>query len=291
MNKRKKVVVEHALTLFLEKGIQQTSIHDIIERASISKGTFYNYFSSKNECLSAILDYISEEVSHSRTEIGIGKDMTQSELLIDQISTVRQLTEKHGLHAVIDEMLHSGDDELKRLVLRYRFTEHEWISGRLVDLCGEELRPYAFEAAIIFFGILHHLLLTSKIINQHTTGIRQAATAAIQYMPSIINGLIHGHTSILDPHKLAEWKHALQIGNVGRDEVIARLIDLAEEERLTKAQSELANALRDEFARDALRTAVIHSLLPALYEEFKGSAQQQAALEVVNLAWSCVRQR
>ena len=40
MNNRKKIVAEHALALFIEKGIRQTSIQDILDRTGISKGTF-----------------------------------------------------------------------------------------------------------------------------------------------------------------------------------------------------------------------------------------------------------
>ena len=291
MNKRKKVVVEHALALFLEKGIQQTSIQDIIERASISKGTFYNYFSSKNECIGAILDYISEEANLNRTEISIGKDTRKAELLIDQMAAIRRLTEKRGLHAVIDEILHSGDVELKRLVLRDRFVEHEWMSGRLVDIYGEQLRPYAFEAAVIFFGMIHHLLLTGKFINQSMIDIRQVATAALQYMPAVIDGLINGQNAVLDPNKIVQQKNNLQIERVEKTEVIDQLSQLIDCCRLTAAQSELAHALREEFARDALRISVIQPLLPSLYEECKGSAAQQPATEAISLAWLYIKQR
>lgn len=56
MNERKKHVAETALKLFQEKGIQHTSIQDIVKAASISKGTFYNYFTSKNDCVAEILE-------------------------------------------------------------------------------------------------------------------------------------------------------------------------------------------------------------------------------------------
>ncbi|MDY0395878.1 TetR/AcrR family transcriptional regulator [Virgibacillus halophilus] len=61
MNEKKKRVIDVALELFIEKGFAQTSIQDIIQAAEISKGTFYNYFPSKNECLIAILAYVDRE--------------------------------------------------------------------------------------------------------------------------------------------------------------------------------------------------------------------------------------
>ncbi len=54
MNNRKQQVVKNAHHLFfVEKGFQAISIQDIIDYSGISKGTFYNYFSSKNELLTS----------------------------------------------------------------------------------------------------------------------------------------------------------------------------------------------------------------------------------------------
>lgn len=40
--------------LFLEKGVDSTTINEIVEAAQVAKGTFYHYFSSKNEILEAL---------------------------------------------------------------------------------------------------------------------------------------------------------------------------------------------------------------------------------------------
>lgn len=40
--------------LFLAKGVEATTISDIVEQAQVAKGTFYHYFSSKNDMLAAL---------------------------------------------------------------------------------------------------------------------------------------------------------------------------------------------------------------------------------------------
>ncbi|WP_420992740.1 TetR/AcrR family transcriptional regulator [Cupriavidus sp. 30B13] len=40
--------------LFLDKGVEATTINEIVEEAQVAKGTFYHYFSSKNEMLEAL---------------------------------------------------------------------------------------------------------------------------------------------------------------------------------------------------------------------------------------------
>lgn len=46
-----------AVALFREKGFEATTIDDIIERADVAKGTFFNYFPRKE----SVLGYLSEE--------------------------------------------------------------------------------------------------------------------------------------------------------------------------------------------------------------------------------------
>ncbi|GAB6261663.1 TetR/AcrR family transcriptional regulator [Photobacterium sp. R1] len=40
--------------LFLEKGVEATTINEIVKLAQVAKGTFYHYFTSKNELLGAM---------------------------------------------------------------------------------------------------------------------------------------------------------------------------------------------------------------------------------------------
>src|SRR5690625_2574123 len=52
-------ITKHSIQLFEEKGFSQTSIQDIVEVLDVTKGTFYYYFSSKEQLLMDIhLQYI-----------------------------------------------------------------------------------------------------------------------------------------------------------------------------------------------------------------------------------------
>ena len=76
MNDRKRQVLLTAQRLFIEKGFSTTSVQDILDESCISKGTFYNYFSSKNECLIAILEHAHDEATVRRRELLIGQDLS-----------------------------------------------------------------------------------------------------------------------------------------------------------------------------------------------------------------------
>lgn len=52
--KKRDVMMEVALTMFMEKGYENVSVDDIITATSTSKGTFYHYFKSKDAIISAL---------------------------------------------------------------------------------------------------------------------------------------------------------------------------------------------------------------------------------------------
>ncbi|MFA9391078.1 MAG: TetR/AcrR family transcriptional regulator [Prolixibacteraceae bacterium] len=60
---KRKMIMDIALQLFANEGYHATSISKIAEKANISKGLLYNYFSSKEELLKTITETFSEEVT------------------------------------------------------------------------------------------------------------------------------------------------------------------------------------------------------------------------------------
>ena len=55
MNK-KEVIVQSAIQVFTEKGVEKTTISDIVKTAGIAQGTFYLYFPSKLSLMPAIAE-------------------------------------------------------------------------------------------------------------------------------------------------------------------------------------------------------------------------------------------
>lgn len=53
--KTRRELLDVALDLFYEKGIYWTKVEDITERADVGKGTFYQYFETKEALLQALL--------------------------------------------------------------------------------------------------------------------------------------------------------------------------------------------------------------------------------------------
>jgi AcrR family transcriptional regulator len=290
MNRRKIQVVNHAFALFIEKGIMQTSIQDIIERAGISKGTFYNYFSSKNECVSAVLEQVRYETRMKRSELQIGKNPTDREVLIDQLAMITKHNQKHGLSALFEEILHSPDKEMKQYVLNYRLFEIEWLADRLTDIYGEEVRNHSFEAAVIFFGIQQYLLFTAKAINQSNLELKPVARHVLLYMDYIIECLLEKHTAVIDEEKVQVVKSQMTQEKVQQTDILQALEESSSLLRFTKAQADLTAALHNEIKQQPLRDSVVHALLQPYLDSFKGSAGYDHAKDIMTMIWRFIKQ-
>ncbi|HWI51342.1 MAG TPA: TetR/AcrR family transcriptional regulator [Symbiobacteriaceae bacterium] len=59
-DERRKELIDAARALFMEQGYEQTTMSNIAERANVAQGTFYIYFSSKQDVLLAIMRELLE---------------------------------------------------------------------------------------------------------------------------------------------------------------------------------------------------------------------------------------
>ncbi|MDD2978752.1 MAG: TetR/AcrR family transcriptional regulator [Hespellia sp.] len=63
-NKQQKLnsLFDSAYDLFMSKGIEKTSIHDIVQKAGVAKGTFYLYFKDKYEIRDRLIGKTAEKL-------------------------------------------------------------------------------------------------------------------------------------------------------------------------------------------------------------------------------------
>ena len=291
MNKRKKIVAEHALALFIEKGIGQTSIQDILDRASISKGTFYNYFSSKHECVSAILEQARYDATLMRGEIMIGKDPQDANVLVEQITVLSTINQSRGLSLVFEEILHSGDMELKKLVLKYRILELEWLASRLTEVFGDEIEEHAYEAAVLFYGMMQNLSFTAKLIHQNTLETKVIAEAVMKYLKSIVQLMIVEKTAVLDSDNLNVFIGSFSKVQFSVSECIEQFEVFQRQLGFTKSQQDVTDALMDEIKKQSPREIVVDALLQAFTNEFKETALANEVKELASILWYIKKQK
>ncbi|MBB6446197.1 TetR/AcrR family transcriptional regulator [Bacillus benzoevorans] len=284
MNNRKRKVADIALKLFVEKGIQQTSIQEIIDRANISKGTFYNYFSSKNDCVADILEYLRYDASQQRISIQFGKDAKDRGVFIEQITILLRLNEERNLQALFEAILSSNETELRRLVLQHRMIEMEWLSERFIEIMGEEIREYAFEGAILFYGMLSYMRFTMRISNS-TYSVHRLVDVILSYLELIVSYMINNQISILDYSAI----HSLRTRVDKKKVTIAELQELAQQlqqqYKFNDEQQDLYDAITHELQQERIRKIVLQHLLKPFQQLFKETLIEAQVNTFANLVW------
>lgn len=172
MHTKKLNVILTAKQLFATKGYNNSSIQDIIEKSNISKGTFYNYFTSKNEFLIAYLNTAKEEEARRRNALIAHNEKTNKTIFVKQILIRIEIMEEFTLTPIHEATYHS-DDEVFKAYLKMRFIDEiTWLSTRIVHIYGEKSSAYANDCAILMYGMIQYMLfpyvnLTTKKMN-HT---------------------------------------------------------------------------------------------------------------------------
>ena len=68
---RERILAE-GLTLFSERGLEKTTVADIVGKSGIARGTFYNYFSDMTALLDALIEQLNqqevESIQHTRKQ-------------------------------------------------------------------------------------------------------------------------------------------------------------------------------------------------------------------------------
>lgn len=95
----KKRIFEAAAELFLRDGIESVTVDAIVEKAGVSKGTFYIYFESKDALIAEFLsDYVRNVDADYTSLLGaLTPDITSGEMLLSFVGSICDvLSEKIG---------------------------------------------------------------------------------------------------------------------------------------------------------------------------------------------------
>lgn len=128
---RRQRILRTALQLFAEKGYEDTSLQDIIDRAGVSKGGFYHHFHSKAGLVETIADSFLDTVLKAATNLVGRPDLSALEKLNEHIRVTNSrksqyageiasiLLEIYGNHKNLlleDRIFRLGQERLRPLI-------------------------------------------------------------------------------------------------------------------------------------------------------------------------------
>ncbi|GKV65152.1 MULTISPECIES: TetR/AcrR family transcriptional regulator [Sporosarcina] len=286
MNDRKKHVLHTAKQLFIKNGFQATSIQDILDEAHISKGTFYNYFSSKNECLMAILRDAYHLSFLRRNELAIGQDLSDPQLLSDQIHIRLTMNREQNLLPLFETVVHSPDDELRQFVKQMHYRELAWIAKRLADIYGNQVKPYAYDCASLIFAFIQHSLNVWKSSTPEQLDTKHLIDFVMQRMKVVIPDIIDKDEHFLSQGLIETILKGAEHYPMTQEVLIGKLREfigqLPDGESASKLYSQF---LLDELSADAPRIYLLESVVRSFRQSFEGTDFQLQAVELSAAVW------
>lgn len=205
MNERKQHVINMAHQLFIDKGYQATSIQDILDYSGISKGTFYNYFTSKNELLIAIFKTISRKIAKERNDLLIGQDPANINIFIKQLELQLYQHRKNNLMVLFEEITVTSDPELTEFFKKRQLMMLDWVYSRFLDIFGESKKSCLLDCAIMFIGILHQNLKYYYMAHETNARISRVVHYSVDRIVKIVEEAVSSGDQLIQPEFLDKW--------------------------------------------------------------------------------------
>lgn len=251
MNERKLQVIKRAHELFIKKGFQATSIQDILDYSGISKGTFYNYFSSKNELFIALFKTVWAEMESERDALLVGENRTDTATFINQIEHQLRTNRKNKLIPLFEEVIVSNDEELKGFIQKVQLRMLRWYYERFLDLFGTGKAPYLLDCAIMFMGILHQNIKFYSMAHHNEVNIHEVVHYSVGRLVKIVEEVAASEEQLISPDYLTTWMAEQAKGETDRRDQVSSLISslkssvVAHAGSLTQIELESCNEMLD----------------------------------------------
>ncbi|KKB33986.1 TetR/AcrR family transcriptional regulator [Bacillus thermotolerans] len=155
MNEKKQKILLTAMKLFSKQSFHQTSMQQIAEACSMSKGSLYTHFKSKEKLLFHIFSYYYQLLDE-RLAMAKEEDDTPREAFVREIAVhiqhhcefqeffIMQMNEVRGLE----------DGSLNRYIYEENTRLLQRTEKRMIDVFGEKAVPYALDLTVSLKGLL-----------------------------------------------------------------------------------------------------------------------------------------
>ncbi|SFD45930.1 TetR/AcrR family transcriptional regulator [Fictibacillus sp. KU28468] len=189
MKQRKVEIIESAIALFAEKGFHSTSIQDITDHAGMSKGAFYNYFSSKEELMIALFHYYNDKISQKISEIGEQNLPPRETIKKQMVALFTSFTEhKNFIIMHFREQNSTINEEMRKHMLKTQYKSLRWLEKNLLSLYGEDITPHLGDLILIAQG-LQNTYIRIFIFDDQLLQPEALAEFLLQRLDDIVAGL------------------------------------------------------------------------------------------------------
>ncbi|PFA67653.1 TetR family transcriptional regulator [Bacillus sp. AFS015802] len=146
MDKRN-AILESAVELFAAHGYNQTSMQQIADSVGISKGSLYSFFQSKEDLIISIYEHYQQLVFERAFVVGLDGNLPPKERFAKQFQVQFEgiLEYKSYMKMHMRGESAKNSEKLAAMEHRMRGRLFSWLEHNLLDVYGEEIRPYKWD--------------------------------------------------------------------------------------------------------------------------------------------------
>jgi AcrR family transcriptional regulator len=150
-------LLERAWELFRDKGYDQTTVAEITERADVAKGTFFNYFSTKEEIVDQIalwrIDLLGSRVlgEESAPDGAVGRIKLLLRAMVSELAPEQSLTRHIFLARIGAPIRHESAHRIGSLV------QELVVQGQANGEIRDDVEP-GFVARLLMTGWFYHFV-------------------------------------------------------------------------------------------------------------------------------------
>jgi len=246
MPEKKKQILLSAMKLFASKGYVQTTMQEVASFCKMSKGSVYQYYSSKDELLLNIFMYQSKLLKDRLLMLEREKQPNSREQLIRKIGVYLHIWHEHPEFIKMqmrDNTEHTTSKELREHMQQMSKFNVETLMESLQDIYGEQFSPYMLDSATLLssliFTYMYMKLFDDVPIEMDSisrfivTIMDYVAEGMLKYGPEpLLNGSMFGFGD--EEHLKPKQLHPLVLVKQLREAVESMDIDSTEKESWNK---------------------------------------------------------
>ncbi|MGG0412410.1 TetR/AcrR family transcriptional regulator [Peribacillus simplex] len=275
MKEKNKMIIDKSVELFAEKGYHATSVQEIAEKCGIAKGSFYNYFKSKEELLVSIFKFYYEALTDSLLDLELDASLTSKDKFMRQITVhIEHMTGNTNLIQMMmqEQMVHIS----KELDGFLHYIHEEgliWFKRKIIELypgLSADLLP----DCTIILDSLFKGYIGILIRKQNAFDVELLPSFILNRMDSIIESLQSMEDPLLKQFPLPGCSMRDMSPKEEIHSIIVRMLEVEtrKEEGMEKRKNtEALKAIREEFSKVRPSPIILESLLLFLEKNEKRS--------------------
>ncbi|MGE8206945.1 TetR/AcrR family transcriptional regulator [Heyndrickxia sp. NPDC080065] len=249
MTKREQII-EVAKSLFQLKGYHHTSVQDILEQSGVSKGTFYNHFSSKSQLILYIIQEVDIKVEEQQNQMLIDGDIHSKHIFHNQLRVKHSIYSSENILELYNISMAENDEKLREYMEESHYKELNWLAKRLIEVYGFGLEANAMDLATHFIGGLGYQFRYCNQMNLDTKSSDILDYNILRLEKNI--EITKQHNNILFPFSIGIINKSLE--TVLRN--IRNILEEVKKDMISKEENELIDFILEECQRSTIRWMV-----------------------------------